>query len=481
MYLSRNNILKIFILTLGLCFIRPLIAETKEPSLEAKLQNLIQQHLPNTAIGIIVREAKTGKTIYSKDANQAFIPASGTKLFTAAAALLSLGPHYQFETVLKQKEDALYLAFSGDPSLSIQDLKNLLAASNTTDLAKIKHIFIDDTSFKGLEYALGWDWNSTWWYYGAPISTIILNANAIPIQLLPTQAPGEKIIAQLKSQNTEIPISLRHDIISVTNEQANECVFMVNTNDKNDIQLSGCWPTQKTETTLKIALKNPSLLAKQIILEFLPLEQRKLIEIKSGVNIENIKGLKTLATHRSNSLDQLLAQILQESDNVYTEALTKILGFRLQQEGTFQAGVKSIQTILNGFLGLDFSQSKMMDGSGLSRYNLITPTLFSELLFKMHHHPMGGIFKNSLAVSGIHGTLKNRLTTEDSKAQDLKELVKIYAKTGTLTGVSTLSGYLDTQKHQTLIFSVMINNSLNNAKEIKTFEDALCQLLFEFF
>lgn len=474
--------LKIILLTIGLCFTPFVSAETKNTVPPNKIEKLIQQYIPNTAVGIIVRDAKTGKTIYSKNANQPFIPASGTKLFTASAALLALGPNYQFETVLKQKEEDLYLAFCGDPSLSTQDLKTLLETAKTIDLSKIKHIFIDDTRFKGLEYALGWDWNSTWWYYGAPISTIILNANAIPIQLLPTQAPGEKIIAQLKSQNPAIPFTLTHDIISVTNEQANQCVFMVDTNNKNDVHLSGCWPTQQKEMTLKIALKNPTLLAKQIILASLSLEQSQLPEIKTGINIENIKDLKTITSHRSKSLAELLPQILQESDNVYTESFTKTLGAVLLQEGTFQAGVKSIQTTLNTELGLDFTQTKMMDGSGLSRYNLITPTLFSELLFKLYHHPMGGIFKNALAISGVHGTLKNRLSNQDPQKQDpTKEQVKIYAKTGTLTGVSTLSGYLDTHSKQTLIFSIMINNSLNDSKEIKAFEDALCQLFFEHF
>lgn len=464
---------------LFLFFTQSIIAETAKIELSTKIETLIQQQLPNTNVGIVIRDAKTGKTLYAKNAHQVFIPASGTKLFSACAALLALGPDYQFETTLKAKDQDLYFQFNGDPSLSTNDLTELCQKAKTTGIAPIHHIYMDDTRFQGLDYALGWDWNSTWWYYGAPITTVILNGNAIPVQLLPTNGPGEKIIAQFKA-DTLIKPKLSYDLKSVTSDEANYCVFMVNTNTENDIQLSGCWPTQKKESTLKIAIKNPCLIAKQIILDALKNEITPKTLIKTGISTHNLKGLKTIIIHRSKPLNNLLTQVLQDSDNVYTESLTKTLGATVGNEGTFQGGVQIIQKTLNQQLGLDFSQTKMMDGSGLSRYNLISPQLFSELLYKMHHHPSGQSFKNALPVSGETGTLKNRLQATNEEQEDLKKnkSPKILAKTGTMTGVSTLSGYLDTKHNQTLIFSIMINNTLDT-HQVKVFEDALCQLLFE--
>lgn len=471
-YDKMNAVKYTFLLALLYC-IHPVMATTQNDSLAQKIEHLIQLKLPNTPIGIVIRNAKTGNILYSKNAQHTFIPASNTKLFTASAALLTLGTHYQFETQLKEKGGNLYVQFSGDPSLTIQDLTALMQAAKTTG-TEIKQISIDDTQFEGLEYALGWEWNSTWWYYGAPITTVMLNTNAMPIQLLPA-APGEKIIAQFKKMpGFPIMPSLTHDLISVTNEEAKQCVFMINTNTNNDTHLSGCWPAQKEATSIKIAIKNPTLVAKQIILDALNLNKNKTSDIKTGISIKNLTELKTLATHRSKSLQSLLPQILQDSDNIYTESLTKTLGATFANQGTFQAGVQVIQKTLTNELGLDFTRAKMMDGSGLSRYNLVTPHLFSELLYKMHHHPMGSIFKNALATSGKSGTLKSRLQPDNQN-----DTVKIYAKTGTLTGVSSLSGYLETKDNQTFIFSIMINNALQDAYTVKTFEDDLCQLIYE--
>lgn len=461
---------------------------TQNSPTSQKIEQLIQQHLPDAYVGIIVRDAESGKQLYARNAQKLFTPASGTKLFTASAALLALGPDFHFETTVKEKDDTLYFQFSGDPTLNSQNLNDLIVAAKTSDLSHIREVYMDDTRFQGLNYALGWDWNTTWWYYGAPITTVILNKNALSIRLLPTNGPNEKISAELKMKapDTFVFPTLNTDVSSVTNEEANQCTFMVDTDSENNIHLSGCWPVQKEETSIKIAVKNPILFAKQMILAFFKTDPnlRRIIEIKTGVDTKKLPDLKTIAVHRSKSLQELLTEVLQDSDNVCAESLTKTLGAEFAGEGTFNAGVRVIQKTLKDHLGLDFTKILMMDGSGLSRYNLISPYLFSELLYKMYHHKeLCESFKNVLAVSGESGTLKCRMQpkTEKQPAVKQEQQPKIYAKTGTLTGVSTLSGYIDTKRGRTLIFSIMINNAQSPSSDLKKFEDALCRLFFDYF
>ncbi len=451
-----------------------------------KIESLIQQHIPNTKVGIILQNAKTGETLYKYHADEAFTPASCTKLLTAAAGLLYLGPDYHYETAIKIKNNSMlgnivngdiYFQFSGDPSLTSQDLKALIKELRNAGVLVIKgNIIIDDTRFKGLNYGLGWIWNSLWWYYSAPITTVMLNQNAVQVELSPTKAIGEKIVATL-DPNEASRITLRQDLISVSEEDAGKnCIISIDTNAQNDIELKGCWPVQAEKSTLKIAFKDPNYYARKVIMEAFKEEELRFVgEIKEGVSIKDDQDLKTVAVHNSQPFTELLKPILQDSNNIYTESVTKTLGFMRLQEGSFQGGVRAIQEILSEKLKFDTKNMRLMDGSGLSRYNLITPHQFADLLFGMYKNKtFADTFRNTLATTGENGTLKDR---GDQKPQgEETPSGKIYAKTGSLMGVSTLSGYITTKKGEDLIFSIMIDDALQDKKIIKNFEDELCRL-----
>src|SRR5690349_2667937 len=146
-----------------------------ETAIPIEAQSFIQKGLPNASVGVIVLDANTGETLFESRAKEPFPPASTTKLFTTAASLLSLGTNYQFQTAVKIDKKALqkdklkgnlYVQFSGDPSLTISDLKQLMTDIKTAGIRQISgNIVIDDSRFQAPDYPMGWTWNSMVWYY----------------------------------------------------------------------------------------------------------------------------------------------------------------------------------------------------------------------------------------------------------------------------------------------------------------------------
>lgn len=440
-----------------------------------KIDQLIKKTLPNTSVGIVVMDAVTGKTLYERRADEAFPPASTTKLFSAAAALLKLGSNYEFITQIKAKKPLMpdgklmgniYVQFSGDPSLTIEDLQQLIADLKANGIHSIDgDVVIDNSRFQKPNYALGWSSDSLVWYFAPPITSVILNENKIALSLTSNQTMGALAQIALAPEET-IKIPIQSDLVTVTNAVAEtECQIQVNMDEQNKLMLTGCWPYQEKPVTLKVALKNPDYLAEQIITERLKSE---------GINLTGkvVKGampsdVEPLVVHRSKPLSELLKAVLQDSNNIYAESITKTLGAEQFQRGTFQSGILAIKEILKT-TGIDFTKMKLYDGSGLSRYNLITPNQFARLLFSLYHDAsVSEVYRNTLATFGESGTLKSHTINTG----------KIQAKTGSLLNVSTLSGYIKTSRQRDLIFVIMIDHVMQDSQTIHQFQDEFCLLL----
>ena len=112
-----------------------------------------------------------------------------------------------------------------------------------------------------------------------------------------------------------------------------------------------------------------------------------------------------LATHKSPPLTVILTKVLADSNNLYTESLTKTLGYTSESSGSFHAGTRAIKNILKDSLQkLNLSENRLSDGSGQSRYNLVTPSLIASLLYAMYHDPLFEVFYGTLSVSGKTGS-----------------------------------------------------------------------------
>lgn len=431
--------------------------------------NNLNNKLPNATVGIIVQDAKSGKVIYEQNSNKHFLPASTTKLFTAAAALKYLGPNYQYETALYyQPKGDLSIKFNGDPSLTFGDLQRLLAALSQAQISKISgDLWIDDSIFEGPMYAPGWGSDDTPWYHGAPVSAIILDRNQFGVTLQPADIIGSQVIAKLDPKYPAAKfVKLQAKIRGVNLQDSEErCQIIAVVNEKNNAQLSGCWPVGNKPVALRMAIKNPKLYAKNLVLSEL---KRLHIKLHGQVKFAPMptKLLKhKIAQHNSEPLYLLLNPVLGDSNNLYAESLAKTLGAKMFGVGSFKTGTLAMQQILGPLSG------KLHDGSGASRYNLLSPTDLSNLLYSMHREPeIGPYFRSALSLSGVSGTLQQRFVDMDPGA-------RIQAKTGSLNGVSALSGYVTTRNKNELIVTIMINQAINDSAELKRIEDEFCNTL----
>ncbi len=446
------------------------------------ITNMINTELPDATVGVTVQDVVTGKIVYDYQGTKLFLPASTAKLFTAAAALKQLGPDYCFETALYYDHDYLVsdgvygrdlaLKFTGDPSFKIVNLYSLLGKLSELKIKKITgDIILDDSLFDGPLLGFGWTLDSTAWYYSAPVSAIIIDRNQFGITLYPVPEIGAEVHAKIDniypgSKNRTLTTNIR----GVTYEESEAfCQLEVDIDDDNNVELAGCWPVGTEPVHLRLAVKDPALQAEGLIRETF---DKLGIEFSGNFKYSKVpNNLHKLAHHKSESLSVLLNAILGDSNNLYAESLTKTLGAELYGIGSFKTGSLAVRQILSSITGIDFSQTRLLDGSGASRYNLLTPQHLSRLLYTMHHEPsLGTHFREALSISGVNGTLKTRFASFDTKAS-------IKAKTGSLNGVSALSGYLTTRSGRELIVTIMINHALDKGSILKQFENELCYFL----
>ncbi|RMX21134.1 D-alanyl-D-alanine carboxypeptidase/D-alanyl-D-alanine-endopeptidase [Legionella jordanis] len=428
-----------------LCLLSP---EVKSRSLSEKIDALIDQKLPSSTVGILIQDAITGETIYSKNPQTMFAPASGVKLFTATAALYQLKPDYRFSTSLFQKGDNFYIQFTGSPSFTSEKLKTLLLQLKKNNIHAIKgNIVVDSSRFKAPYHAPGESYDDLGWYYAAPDTAVIINENAIAYDFISSETLGGPVTIKEKSPSNGIKII--NELVTVSKEEAkNHCNLNIEVNKNNTLKLFGCYAQQNGAKEMKLAVPNPPLLVKQEIRNIL--KENQIAFNGHIVNGEIPPDAKLLAKDVSENLSKLVSHMLQESDNVYANSLTKELAYALTKDGSYKQGVFAIKTILSQHSSLDMKQIQLADGVG-TRYNLATPkqmvTLLSDIYKDKNIQP---ILMRALAQAGVSGTLRDRMQKTSLEKN-------VFAKTGSMHDISSLSGYMIRQNGSPVIFSIMIN------------------------
>ncbi len=469
------------IFTVGFSAAISVFADT-QADLDKQILPLLQNHMPKAAVGIVVTDAKTGNVIYEHNGFQAFNPASNAKLFSTAAALYGLGADYQFSTqvgVVPEQLKAstvqgdLYVEFVGDPSFSVARLQQLI---KQTHQAGVKHItgnvVIDGSAFAKPWYGPGWSQDDLNWYYAAPISAVVLNENCVEINLTANATVDQPAKLAIATGPLQKYLTLNYTVKTVTDANAKDyCQLNSNVDEQNHITLDGCWPLSATTEVLKIAVKNPERLVQQVLIDSLKAEG---IQFDGKVVLGNRpKQWKMLAESKSAPLSALIRPIFKNSNNVYAECITKALGRKLYHVGSFQTGSLAIKSILHKHADINFDQAVLVDGSGQSRYDLITPRQIARLLFVMSLDPkFANIYLKALPDAGENGSLKGRMQSIDLQGH-------IHAKTGSFKGVSTLSGYLTSAQNKSLIFSLMLNHMVDDSKNAQLLQSQILQVLYQ--
>lgn len=443
-------------------------------TLSDKIAQQIKTTNPNMHVGIIIKSLKDNRIIYSTNDRQLFIPASTDKLLTAVAAIAYLGPHFHFQTDLlttgHQKSQTLdgnlYIRFTGDPTLTRQQLNDLLAQLSKKGIRQIKgHVYIDNTQFRNVPYGPGWFWDDLSYSYAAPLSPVIINHNNFSLRMTPNEL-GDR--PSLHASFPENVVSFKN-YARTTKSYRKDCPILIYSERDNTYRVYGCIPKNGGIQRRALAIRNPTELAKHLIQQSL---NEQGIRYTHPIDVKDTpQSAVLLAQHTSANLPILVKKALKKSDNLTTNALFLTLGATYyQKQGTWANSLHALKRILAP-TGIDFKQANITDGAGMSRYNLISPGQMMQLLrYAYLKKDIRTTLWSTLPISGYDGTLKWRLRDKNTKK-------RIHAKTGSMTGVSSLAGYVQSKTYGPIAFVIFINGFVGREKPYIIFQDKLCASL----
>lgn len=430
-------------------------------------------------IGIQVESLATHQILYQKNSDHTFMPASNLKLFTATAALLFLGPDYRYQTTLLTNANAIengvingnvYLKFSADPDLQSDHLDQMLAELHTQGIQKISgNLYLDTTYLDDKKYAPAWMLDDLNYCYAAPIYALVLDHDCVKYTLTPAAEPEKPAKLTLESNQPQNAISITSNHV-VLQKQDGACSLDLQVNDQNAATITGC-ATLKGDppyhVDLPIVIKNPTLYTQQVLLKLL---QKNGIQLDGKILEGKTSGNNILSTHYSRPLQFIVYDMLKNSDNLISNSLLKTMGANYyKQPGSWENGVQAMRAILVQQAKLNFDHSIIVDGDGQSRYNLVTPAQLSELLkFSYDSFSISPEFLSALPIGDHLGSLQKRFQEKN---------ILVRAKTGSMTSIKSLSGYVEDTQKRILSFVILINNYTTDDETLNKLEDEIVEFL----
>ncbi|TDC89642.1 D-alanyl-D-alanine carboxypeptidase/D-alanyl-D-alanine-endopeptidase [Saccharopolyspora aridisoli] len=457
-------------------------APTGVDALEVDLDDILADpRLGGAQAGVVVRDPATDEVLYSRQATDRATPASNAKLFTAAAALESLGPDYRFRTQVlsdaAQQGPALlgdlHLRGTGDPTVLAADYDRLAAQIAEQGVREVRgRLLADDTWFDDVPLGTGWAWDDEPYYYSAPVSAL----SAAPDTDFDAGSAIVRVTPTTSGQAPEVALDPVTDALSIDNRattgaEGEPDITVTRDHHSGRVVVTGTVPAGAEPVEEWVAVPDATAYATDVFARALAAHG---ITVTGTGRAAAPRGARELAARESMPLRELLVPLLKLSNNGHAEVLVKAMGREQAGEGSWAAGTGVLAEKLRG-LGVDADSLRLVDGSGLSRMDGVTPDQLALLLDNASQRPWAQTFYDALPVAGapdrlVGGTLRNRMA--GTAAAD-----NVHAKTGSLTGVTSLSGYVTAADGRRLVFSVVFNDYLSDGPQ--DLEDAIAIRLAE--
>jgi D-alanyl-D-alanine carboxypeptidase/D-alanyl-D-alanine-endopeptidase (penicillin-binding protein 4) len=476
--------------------------------LRARISEILRNpELASAQMAVKIASLDTGRTLFEENAAKLLHPASNMKIYTVSAALDRLSPDFRFKTsvyALAGPDAAgtirgdLIIYGRGDPSFAasfnngdyykaIDDFAARIAAAGVRRVEG--NIVGDESYFTGPHLGYGWEWDDLQWYYGAEVSALTVNDNSLDLFVKPGQDIGSQAVITTGPVTPLVTI-INHVTTGPRGTRRN--ITVVRPLGTNTLEVSGSVPLGPDATDKgnvgSVAIDNPALLFVYMLRSSLAsrgvtITGQSLVIDASGRNGQPLQtsSLVEIASVQSPPLSVIAAQTLKPSQNLYTELILRSLGKSVTPNGTASStertttddGIEAVKTFLRGAGIEPRSQFVMADGSGLSRHDYITANATLQLLTYMSTHRYASVFRAALPIAGVDGTLKTRMRGTPAAGN-------LRAKTGTINGVASLSGYVTTAAGEHLVFSIILNNYPEESSSRRSFIDAIAVLLASF-
>lgn len=480
------------------------------PELQTKISEILAKpELVPTTVGIKVVSLDTGKVLFEENAQKLLRPASNMKLYTVAAALDRLSPDYRFVTSVyaTTRPDAsgvvrgdLTIYGRGDPSIAarfnngdyfkgIDDLATRIVAAG---VKRVEGDLVGDESyFVGPKYGAGWEWEDLTWYYGAEVTPLAVNDNALDLFVKPGVAVGQP--ALITTGPPDPLLTIVNKVITSAKGMKRELSVHRGLGE-NTLTITGSIAIDDSGYRGGIGISHPALLFVYLLRTSLA-QKGVVITGKSrttagevqpalitGVQISGTNGAPApfqneIATLQSPPFSLIAAQTMKPSQNLYTELILRTLGKVTPPPATTSSlgktsedlGLEAVKSFLKS-AGIRPEALVLDDGSGLSRSDMITAEASVQLLMFMSKHRYASVFRDSLPIAGIDGTLRTRM--KGTPAEN-----NVRAKTGSLSSAASLGGYVTTAAGEKLAFVIMVNNYPRDFDARSTCIDPIAVLL----
>ena len=418
--------------------------------------------------GVEVRSLQSGERLFEMNAGKLMMPASNMKVVTLAATAETLGWDYRFTTSLETTASVqdgvlggdLIVRSNGDPTINrrenraaavIDQWADALRAAGIQEIAG--RIIGDDQAFDDEGIGDGWSWDYLQFGYAAPVGALQINENIAQLMVVPGARAGEPAIVTL-SPGAGFTLLNR----ATTGAEGSEDTIAYRRHlDSPILEVSGSAPIGGRTATRSVAVANPTIFFVQTLKD--GLAERGIRTKGDAVDIDDVaaelmNGSETrrvLVSTASPPLKEIATVLMKVSQNLYAETFMKAIGTARGGLGTASGGRTTIRGILSEW-GVPNDSYVISDGSGLSRYNYLSPDMITavlERMFKDDRHRES--FVATLPIAGRDGTIATRMRRTRAEGNAV-------AKTGSIANARSLSGFVRTRDNEMLVFSILAND-----------------------
>lgn len=439
--------------------------------------------------GVVARSPISGATLYTRNPGSLLMPASAMKVVTLAAAADRLGWDHVYETTILGVgaidfgflDGDLLVVGAGDPSFD--DWAGAATVTFNAWAERLKALGVrvvggriigDDNAFDDEALGMGWTWEDLGASYSAGVAALQINQNSARVWITAGANPGQAAHARIEPDYSDLKIDAS---VTTTSAETPASISIRRMPGSTRLELRGTVPAGAAPFARTVSVNNPTLYFAQALKQALVNHG---IEVRGpAVDIDDVsnppardQGVQLLA-HRSAPLRNLASTLMKDSQNLYAETLLKSIAVTPGQPGSTEAGVASVSGLLEEWNVSD-GTVLMTDGSGLSRYNLVTADALASILVNVYRDDyLRGPFQASLAVAGRDGTLTRRMA--GSPAQDV-----VIAKTGSFSNARSLAGFVVGPDGEPIAFAILANNFGSAGPLVEATIDAIANALVTF-
>ena len=482
----------------------PAAAQAPPTSARDRLSNTVTDTIETATFegafwGIHVVNLRSNEVLYSRNADRLFVPASNVKLFTTAAALDQLGPEYRYRTTVYADGDLedgtlkgnLIVRGAGDPTIGGHEQRrdptqvfrrwaDSLKQRGITHVAG--NIIGDDTRIDETPLGHGWSWTDITYAYSAEMGGLVFNENTVDLEVEGRQVGAPARITWSPFRTDYVEVINRSRTVPYREEEDDEYQRTIGTNTIH--VTSRLHPNG--EDSESITVTNPTLyfthvLRSTLLQEGISVDGRTADLDDPGLAVNYDRAdVRRVASYRSPPLSEIVQTLNHESQNLYAEQLLRTLAAEVPPEtdedlppGSAELGVEAVRKTLVR-ADVDTSRVQLVDGSGLSRQNMVRPQSIVRVLQYMwlHDDPaVSDAFYDALPEGGRDGTLEYRFQGQAPARTNVR------AKTGTLSNTSSLSGFVTSGAGAPLAFSIVSNHHMADSDQVRDAQDVIVNAL----